>query len=791
MKNQNQNIKQNKTGTVLIYPVTKIIVIVSILICIVTVFVNSWTNTPTLFSPDSLVPAFSDLNNNFESKSNSYSNEAEPSLNSNTNQKTNKIDFSKNQNLHNNSDYNQSLTVKKVPEYLQAPTQPFELFLPIISVAYICILLRFIPSNNWTRLIVRGIILVLMMRYFTWRTFGTLNFDHWVSAIFSSFIYIIEAVSLFSFVIYSLQSIWSSGKKRSAEADNFYKEITSGEYLPSVDVFVPTYNEPEQVVCRTVIGCQAMDYPNKKVYILDDTRREHIRELAKKLGCEYITRPDNKHAKAGNINNALPQTSGELITIMDADFVPLRNFLMRTVGFFKKNKVALVQTPQTFYNPDHHARNLGIDHLVHDDLASFFGFSQSCRDVANSALCCGTSYVVRRTALESTNGYLTKCLAEDSPTSTKMLTLGWQIVYLGEILSTGESTRTYLDFIKQRVRWHHSNYQIFCAGDIIPIWTKLDFLQKSYFLTFYIGNFGPFFRAVFMLSPLVTMLLGASPIVATPAELIYYLVPYLWLLIGSLSWCSEYSVSFFWNEVYETILCYPTLKCLIFAIRNPFGLAFKVTRKGVKEESKNYNFSHTYPLLVGIFAMVIALCLHLIGYRVGIWQTAVSSEFGLMFFLLTYNIIIMSIAFLAAIDQPERRAMDRFPLQTTCKIHTAEHTFSGYTNNISEGGACITLANGELFVPIDTQSASFEFPEYNLFLEGKILRLNPTKKRNQKQLNISLEFTNISLEQNRTLVEMLYCDMTWWKKAKRPSGIDVFIEMMSSLFGLRSLMTKY
>lgn len=790
-------------------PWTKGLFITCLLIFLCTAFTNSWTsNGPTLLSPESLFPAFPDFNHDAytQPESNPFKSlepNIAPTLKQREKDKNIKIDNQSSESSSNNNSQKESL----LPEFLQAPTQPFELLLPTIFVAYICISLRFIPSNNWTRLINKLILLGFLFRYFIWRTLGTLNLDHWVNTTYSLTIYIIEAISLFSFVIYSLQSIWSSAKKRSAEADHYYKDIVSGKYVPSVDVFVPTYNEPEQVVCRTVIGCQAMDYPNKKVYILDDTRREHIRELAKNLGCEYITRPDNLHAKAGNINSALPKTDGELIVIMDADFVPLRNFLMRTVGFFQQHNVALVQTPQTFYNPDHHARNLGIDHLVHDDLASFFGFSQSCRDVVNSALCCGTSYVVRRKALEDVGGYLTKCLAEDSPTSTKMLTLGWRIVYLGEVLSTGESTRTYVDFIKQRVRWHHSNYQIFCAGDVIPIWSKLDWWQKSYFLTFYIGNFGPFFRAVFMLSPVLTMLLGASPIVATPSELLYYLVPYLWLMIGSVSWSTEYSVSYFWNEVYETILCYPTLKCLIFAIRNPFGLAFKVTRKGVKAENKNYNFSQTYPLLIGIIVMVALLCLHLIGFQVGIWQTATSREFGLMFFLLVYNIIVMGIAFLAGIDQPERRAMDRFPLQTPCRVTIGNRDYAGYTNNVSEGGVSLKIVAGEWlrdentgiskFVAsshqdinaftIDSARVKVDFIEHNLQIEAKILRTSVY----QKHPHLSLEFVNVSLDENRQLVETLYCDMTWWKKTKRPSSIDVFLEMLSSLFGLRSLMSKY
>ena len=127
-----------------------------------------------------------------------------------------------------------------------------------------------------------------------------------------------------------------------------------------------------------------MDYPNKTVYILDDTRRPHIKALAEELGCKYITRPDNKHAKAGNLNNALKQTNGELISIMDADFVPFKNFLTRTVGFFQNSKIDLVQTPQYFYNPHYHARNLGLDRMLPNDLENFYGYIQPARDVGNS-----------------------------------------------------------------------------------------------------------------------------------------------------------------------------------------------------------------------------------------------------------------------------------------------------------------------------------------------------------------------------------------------------------------------
>lgn len=781
-----------------IFPGSWAILICSVVLFLGTVFVSRWTsNGPTFFSPEQLSPPVSYSLPSAKPSNSSDSGFLPLAKSPNLSQSPSflspqQLEPSQSRSpasLQRSSVYDN----RSIPEFLQPPAQPWDLLFPTIVVAYICVLLPFIPSTNWTRLIVKTVLLILVARYFVWRTLATLNLSHWANATFSLLIYSVEAIGTFSFFINILQSVWSTAHQRSAEADRYSQDILSGRYLPSVDVFVPTYNEPEFVVRRTVVGCQAMEYPNKKVYILDDTRRPHIRALAQELGCEYITRPDNKHAKAGNLNNALLQTQGELITIMDADFVPFKNFLTRTVGFFQQPNVALVQTPQTFYNPDHHARNLGIDHLVYDDLANFFGFSQSTRDLTNSALCCGTSYVVRRSALEAVGGYETTCVNEDSPTSTRMLTRGFRIIYLKEILSMGESTRTYVDFIKQRIRWHQGNYQIFCCGDKLPIWSTMGLAQKSFFLTLYIGCFQPVFRTVFMLMPLVSLCLGISPIISTPPELIYYFVPWMLLLIGSTGWASEYCGSFFWNEVYEAILWFPTLKCLLLAIRDPFGLPFKVTPKGVKAQSKSYNFNHTWPLLVGIALMVTVLCLHLVGYRVGIWQTAASPEFGMIFLLLVYNIIVQSIAVLAAIDQPERRAMDRFPLRTPCKLTIGDSpndaglvasTYQGYTNNLCENGANITLMTDDFMV--GNQPIFLEFIEYGFSVEAQVCRW---MQGNNTQ--VALKFPKVTTQQNRQLIEMLYTDMTWWKQSKRPGSLVVFLAMLSSLLRLRPLLSKY
>ncbi len=677
-------------------------------------------------------------------------------------------------------------TFRTFPLFLQVPHQPFDLFGPLLFVVIGCSLLRYLPFSNWARAVVNTAMLLIMGRYLLWRSLSTLNLSSTIEALFSLLVFFNEVIACFSFFLGKTQSILSTDQQRRQEADQLSQAILNRTYLPSVDVLIPTYNEPEFVVRRTAVGCLAMDYPNKQVYILDDTRRPHIRQLAAELGCHYLTRADNRHAKAGNLNNALPHSRGDLIAVMDADFVPFTNFLTRTVGFFQDPEVALVQTPQSFYNPDHHVRNLGIDHLMHNDLAYFFEVSQSHRDYFNAAICCGTSYVVRRSHLRAVDGYLIRCINEDSPTSIKMLTRGLQVVYLNEILSMGESTRTYVDFIKQRTRWHHSNYQIFFCGDDIPIW-KLDWPQRMFFLSWYISCFQPFFRLIFILTPFLSLALGFSPILATGEELIYYLLPWLLVIIMGHGWATEYRNTFLWNEVYETILCWPLLRCQLFALRSPFGLHFKVTRKGVQTDQRVYNLNLTWPLLVGIGVMGICLGLYWTSFRS---QADLRGSFGMgmMLILLVYQILLMAIAFLAGIDQPERRLVDRFPLRTSCLVQVPgvdatepPMSYPATTLNLSEHGACL-----QIDVPIEISMGKFidfYLNEYDLWIRAKICRQQTQKGSTQ----LALQFQAVDPQTNRKLVEILYTTMTWWKQSKKLGSLEVAFALLSSLITLKPL----
>jgi cellulose synthase (UDP-forming) len=329
------------------------------------------------------------------------------------------------------------------------------------------------------------------------------------------------------------------------------------------------------------------------------------------------------------------------------------------------------------------------------------------------------------------------------------------------------------------------NLQIFYCADEVPIWQKLTLAQQSFWVLQYIGCFNPLFRTIFLLCPVFSIYTGISPYAAPLEESLYYFLPYMLFQLGTFSWSVNYTVSFFWNELYEIILCFPGLERLYFTLKKPFGKPFVVTPKGVTANRKRYNLNRTFPLLLLVVLTLIALALHIGGYWLGLWQTLQGEGFSIVFFWLVYNLIMVSVAIVAVIDQPERRLMDRFPLKTRCRLVSGDAVFWGYTHDLSEGGAQVVLTTPQS-VP---QSASvvLELPDYDFAIAAKLLRIQSQRQT----VRLGLHFGALSIEHNRQLVEMLYTEVTWWKQDKRPGSLDAMLAMLWALVQLKPLRNRF
>ncbi|HLF86291.1 MAG TPA: glycosyltransferase, partial [Nitrospiria bacterium] len=317
-----------------------------------------------------------------------------------------------------------------------------QILISIVLVASVIIASRF-PRLKIAVLILSGIISI---RYILWRGIYTLNMQDRISLTISLVVFLAEFYGFIQYILFHYQS---------GRPTNPVSPAIDDLTVPTVDILIPILNEPSDILYRTIIGCMNQDYPQGKlkVYVLDDGRRKETKTLAEKLSCGYITRPDNKDVKAGNLNNGLQYSKGELVLVFDCDHVPVRSFLRETVGFFLDPKVAFVQTPHHFYNPDTFQRNLKLEREICNEQDLFFHVIQPGRDHYNSAFFAGSGGIFRRSCLEDIGGFKTETLTEDLHTSMELHSRGYKSYYVNKDLSAGLSPESYTSYLKQRKRW--------------------------------------------------------------------------------------------------------------------------------------------------------------------------------------------------------------------------------------------------------------------------------------------------------------------------------------------------
>lgn len=247
------------------------------------------------------------------------------------------------------------------------------------------------PESEYSRRLLGGITALAITTYLVWRVTQTLPpFELSIGGLWP---YLFMAAELMA-ILYSLATILILMKNRDNTAlveGALQRNRVTGNW-PSVDVFICTYNEPINVLEKSILPALAMDYPNYRVFVCDDTRREHLREYCENVGANYITRPDNLHAKAGNLDNAYRRThdaeAGELIMVLDADFAPQRHFLRRVTGLFSAPEVGLVQTPQFYYNNDPVQTAFGLSDAFVDDQRVFFDVAPARQGCGGMRLLC-------------------------------------------------------------------------------------------------------------------------------------------------------------------------------------------------------------------------------------------------------------------------------------------------------------------------------------------------------------------------------------------------------------------
>lgn len=478
-----------------------------------------------------------------------------------------------------------------------------------------CILAYIVGTFAWGR---AGVVLMIVcsimmsMRYMYWRLTNSIDFETFLDIFLGWGLVLAEIYALIVLLLGYLQTAMPLNRKALA------MPMHQGSW-PTVDVFIPTYNEDLDVVRLTILAAISLDWPSDKiqVYVLDDGRREQFRLFCQEVGVKYLTRENNIHHKAGNLNAALGQTHGEYVAIFDCDHVPTRSFLQISMGWFlKDSKLALVQTPHYFFSPDPFEKNLNIYHVVPNEGELFYGLVQDGNDLWNASFFCGSCAIIKRQPLMEIGGIAVETVTEDAHTALKLSRRGYNAAYLAIPQAAGLATESLSRHVVQRIRWARGMAQIFrvdnpMLGRGLTIWQR--FCYTNALLHFFYGL--P--RLVFLTAPLAYLFFGAEVFSATAIATVIYALPHIVIASMTNSKIQGRYRHSFWNEVYETALAWYIFLPVTLALLNPKLGAFNATSKGglVEEEYVDWKMSRPYLILlalnlVGLLNGIIKLIRH-------------------------------------------------------------------------------------------------------------------------------------------------------------------------------------
>jgi cellulose synthase (UDP-forming) len=609
---------------------------------------------------------------------------------------------------------------------------------------------------------------LLVLRYVYWRTTATLpsiaSPQDFVPGVI---LYIAE---MFYVVMLGLNLFVISRPIDRAQAPRI-----PDEQAPTVDVFVPSYNEDASLLAITLAAARSMEYPRDKltIYLLDDggtdqkvnshdpataiaasARRDELQALCRDFGIQYVTRERNVHAKAGNLSNGLLHSQGELVVVFDADHAPAKEFLRETVGFFQADpKLFLVQTPHFFINPDPIEKNLSTFDRMPSENEMFYGMIQKGLDKWNAAFFCGSAAVLRRSALEQAGGFAGSSITEDCETALELHASGWRSLYVDKPLIAGLQPETFSSFIGQRTRWCTGMLQILLMKN--PAVKKgLSLAQRVCYMSTCMFWLFPIPRMLFIFAPLLYIFLDLKIYNATASEFGAYTLSYLLAALllqsyayGRLRWP--------WvSDLYEYVQSVYLLPAILSVIRNPRRPTFNVTAKGdATDEDHLSGLAWPYFMIFGVLLAGAATVI----YRLGNEPDAT----GLLVIVGLWNLLNLVMAGLAlgvVSERRERRRSHRVPAEGRGTLQVQGAQLPVQIVDISQGGLFVrTHGAGTVR---QRASATLTITSLDSAKDGVHIPVTVANVRSDgNERTVGLSFARLNADEYTAVATLMYGDL--------------------------------
>jgi len=581
--------------------------------------------------------------------------------------------------------------------------------------------------------------LAYLAYYLWWRATQSLNPD---ALLFSWVLLFAEAFGVFNYLLF----VWMTSDVSPTRP---FRKAPPGI---AVDVFVPTYNEDIDVLRATLVGCKNISYPHT-TYVLDDGKRPEVKRLAAQLNCEYITRADGAHAKAGNLNNALRHSNGEFIVVLDADMVPQPDYIDRTLGYFEDEKLALIQLPQEFYNQDsiQHDRKRKSWH----EQTLFYRVIQPGKNHSGSAFWCGSPSIVRRVALEDVGGVATETITEDIHTCVRFHSKKWKSFFLNEVLAYGIAPQTIHAFLLQRLRWAQGTMQLYRSKDN-PLFIKgLSFKQRiSYFASF-LAYFESIQKLFLIFVPTIIILFEIFPMRVNGYLFFLHWLPYFGFTILANKVSGRGYFNFIQTEKFNLLKMVVFLQSFLILIW-PKKLKFKVTPKSV-ENTVYVKERNSLRLYMAIFGVIVGIVVSgIVKVATGLDTSLDSSHFILALVWASLNSSLVFLGIRDVLTKRHERKQYRFFLNRSAQIYDANDysTTQVELEDLSLFGAGLHIKSDEIPSGDDLLLHYVTDDQTSLILP--IDKVYVRKRVSKEKTQVGISFGETSAVYRRRLFELLF-----------------------------------
>jgi len=454
----------------------------------------------------------------------------------------------------------------------------------------------------------------------------------------------------------------------------------------TVDVMIPTYNEDPTLLRGTISAALKIEYPHRTL-VLDDGKRAEVKALCEELGAEYITRPTNLHAKAGNLNHALEMTSGEFVVIFDADHVAETHFISRLIGYFADERMGFVQTPHAFYNFDAYQGVLNYKKNVYwEEGMLFYNVTQPGKNRWNGVSFCGSAAMFRRQALEEVGLIATQSITEDMHTGLRMHAKGWKSLFVNERLIAAIAADDVTSFNTQRLRWGEGNLGIFAFDNPLTI-KGLTFAQRLCYLGSMLSWTTGVQKLLIYATPIAMLATGVAPVERMTWQLFAITAVYLVTIWSGVKIASNGYGMLLAIELTQMACFWTQVRSTWRAIFKRKRATFVVTAK--RGRQSNSILKHLAPQITLITASAFAMAWALARYCLGISNDLIGLIVGSG--LAGVNCYLAWLVIKRALRTKDRRAAWRHPIALHVNYRGVDANgvaFSGQcvTRDINEGG---------------------------------------------------------------------------------------------------------